>query len=657
MPSSRDQFRAISRQAATAPARALRGLWALGPLVRALSAYASIYVAWLLFVPKDDASRPWSSWLVLPISLAAATLSFRASKRSDGESAARRAWAWLTLAFACQLLGDLGWAYVESIRHENPASSWANLPYLLFYIFVPLGLFAFPIAVRSRLDRRVFALDIAAVVVGGGLVTFRSLLLPNLGRLANPESWLPFLYPVGDLVALVGLARLLLRRVVRAPGRSMDLLAASLLLNTAGNTLWAVLESVGGYETGGLAVALRAVSYVMVVAAATAAFAAPVPSAAVEAAPEAGRRSGRVLVGFAGLAYALLVVTAVGTASPPILSISFGVLLLTGLVTTRQLLAARAALVELRARTMEESATVYRSLLRTSTEAILVLEATGEIRSASPSAGPLLGVPADGLVGRDLASLLRQEDESGLQAALHEVCDAPERAPTFECDTRHPGGEARHLECHVTNLTADSLVRGIVVRARDVSEVHAERAALFHRAFHDSLTTLPGRELFLDRLRQALRARGRKAEAVTVMFLDLDGFKAVNDRHGHGAGDIVLQEVAIRLRASLRDGDTAGRLGGDEFALVLDRTNHPEDVLSIARRVTDAIAGPVRVGKTEIPVGASIGVALSRVGETAESLLRRADAAMYDAKRGGGSQAFTAAGEALEAARSVESVT
>jgi predicted signal transduction protein with EAL and GGDEF domain len=169
-------------------------------------------------------------------------------------------------------------------------------------------------------------------------------------------------------------------------------------------------------------------------------------------------------------------------------------------------------------------------------------------------------------------------------------------------------------------------------------------------AFHDPLTKLPNRALFLRELGRALRrARHSSSYRFAVLFVDLDGFKVVNDSLGHGAGDELLAQIALRLTESLRKrdtvarapdphldpsgGPTVARIGGDEFTILLDQISHPEDALRVARRIQQNLAAPFKVGGQELYASASIGVAMGDVGHTtSEDLLRDADVAMYRAK-------------------------
>ena len=187
------------------------------------------------------------------------------------------------------------------------------------------------------------------------------------------------------------------------------------------------------------------------------------------------------------------------------------------------------------------------------------------------------------------------------------------------------------------SLAGDALVR--LRGVGDQASIALQKARLLetvsHQASHDGLTGLPNRTLFLERLENALVDAGRRAH-VGVLFSDLDRFKEVNDTLGHAAGDELLRQVAARLRATVRPGDTVGRLSGDEFAIILPGLADPEDAHALAERVAACFTESFRLDGTDVEVGTSVGVAVLRDdadGRTAEQLLREADAAMYRHKQ------------------------
>jgi diguanylate cyclase (GGDEF)-like protein len=163
--------------------------------------------------------------------------------------------------------------------------------------------------------------------------------------------------------------------------------------------------------------------------------------------------------------------------------------------------------------------------------------------------------------------------------------------------------------------------------------LHEERKRFRHMAHHDSLTDLANRRLFMDALRRALSVAARQHSRVGVLFVDMDDFKAVNDGYGHDAGDAVLIETAIRIRACVRDGDLPARLGGDEYGVILMDIRGPEAARAIHDKIKSALTRPMEIREHAIVVNASIGIAIYPDDSTdVEGLLRSVDGAMYREK-------------------------
>ena len=205
---------------------------------------------------------------------------------------------------------------------------------------------------------------------------------------------------------------------------------------------------------------------------------------------------------------------------------------------------------------------------------------------------------------------------------------------------RHRDDFWLHIETLRTDLMHDPNVKGIVLNSRDVSERKAFEEQLAHQAFHDSITGLANRALFRDRVEHALERLTRTDLPMSVLFMDLDDFKTINDSLGHAAGDRLLGEVGERLRTCLRTPDTAARLGGDEFAILLEDGGEGVGAADVAVRILKALDAPFQLDGKEVFVRASIGIASSGANGTigpegAEELLRNADVAMYIAKEAG----------------------
>ncbi|WP_305783142.1 sensor domain-containing diguanylate cyclase [Symbioplanes lichenis] len=195
-------------------------------------------------------------------------------------------------------------------------------------------------------------------------------------------------------------------------------------------------------------------------------------------------------------------------------------------------------------------------------------------------------------------------------------------------------GARNRAVTQVERATAD--LREDIARRETVEVRLRERESeLRHLALHDPLTGLANRVLFYERVAHALLTHARTGHTFAVIFLDLDGFKEVNDRLGHGAGDELLIQVAERLRGCLRASDTIARFGGDEFAVITERLASAEDFRAAAERIVEVIGRPYDLGAGPATVSASVGIARNRPGDDADDVLREADMAMYEAKKSG----------------------
>lgn len=183
------------------------------------------------------------------------------------------------------------------------------------------------------------------------------------------------------------------------------------------------------------------------------------------------------------------------------------------------------------------------------------------------------------------------------------------------------------------SFLVDTLVKNNVRLRLKVASLERELAHTRHLAYHDPLTGLPNRALLLDRLQQAILQAQRQDKAIGLLLLDLDGFKHLNDRLGHNAGDLILRVVAERLASCIRAGDTASRYGGDEFVILLPEIRGNDDVLTVAQKITASMSIPHYLGDETILVNASLGTAVVDGGRAScDELIGAADSAMYRVK-------------------------
>jgi diguanylate cyclase (GGDEF)-like protein/PAS domain S-box-containing protein len=282
---------------------------------------------------------------------------------------------------------------------------------------------------------------------------------------------------------------------------------------------------------------------------------------------------------------------------------------------------------------MRHSEERFRSLVQNSSDLTFIVDPEGRISYVSEASRRLLGAAPKDLVGIESATLVHPSDLDLLRSRLRvEFADADVARP-IEVRLRTADGGWNHFEVVLANLVDRPAVGGIVVNARDITERKRAEAALEHQALHDSLTELPNRVLFLDRLEQAIaRTERHPSVAPAVIFMDLDRFKLVNDGLGHEAGDELLAAVATRLRAALRPSDTVARFGGDEFVLLCEGVATTGTAEAIGARVLSCFDEPFELAGEQFQVSASVGIALFERAATAGELLRHADEAMYRAK-------------------------
>ncbi|MDX6234230.1 MAG: diguanylate cyclase, partial [Nocardioidaceae bacterium] len=287
------------------------------------------------------------------------------------------------------------------------------------------------------------------------------------------------------------------------------------------------------------------------------------------------------------------------------------------------------------------------SVLDSLTEAIVATDAEGYSRLANPAVDQL-SVP---IVLRGAASPASPGDAVA-QVWLPD--GQPLAVDEMPLDRARQGDIVRDLELVTVGL--DGVRRSLVANAtpisgsngsnhaavlvlRDVTDRRRVEDELRHQALHDSLTGLPNRALFLDRLSHAVSGLDRGDGSLAVLFIDVDHFKAVNDTLGHAAGDLVLSELARRLTQALRPGDTAARFGGDEFAVLCEALSDLDDAAEIAGRVRHALAAPLSVGHLVLTPTVSVGIAVAaNSARTSDELMHDADVAMFRAKEQGGNR-------------------
>jgi diguanylate cyclase (GGDEF)-like protein/PAS domain S-box-containing protein len=537
------------------------------------------------------------------------------------------------------------------LHHEVPFPSIGDAIYLSVYVALMLGLLLLVRRRNPRRDRNSL-IDAAILTLGLSLLSWVLLIAPylhdpTLGLLPKLVS---VAYPLGDIILLAAAIRLILDAGRRRP--SFYMLSASIVALLSTDFVYGVMLRENVYHHQ-LILDLGWFSYQLLWGAAALhpSMVALEEPAEVREAKLTPLRLG-LLTGASLIAPICILLKEARRGDLDLIVIicasmilfGFVVMRMVGLVRQQERSARRERefaeekarlTAEIQRRQSEER---FASLVQHSSDLITVVGADATIAYQSPSSERVLGYPPEELLGTRFDRLVAAEDAGRL---LHLLADGPayarRDAEQIECTLRHRDGSLRQFEILHTNLLDDEHVRGIVLNARDISERKAFEEQLAHQAFHDPVTNLPNRALFVERVRHAIGRARREERELGVIFLDIDDFKTINDSLGHGAGDAALVDVAKRLSASIRSSDTAARFGGDEFVVLLEDLSDAQTAVEVAERILEDLRKPLIVAGKELVVRGSIGISILErsSSEGADELIRDADAAMYIAKRDG----------------------
>jgi diguanylate cyclase (GGDEF)-like protein/PAS domain S-box-containing protein len=284
----------------------------------------------------------------------------------------------------------------------------------------------------------------------------------------------------------------------------------------------------------------------------------------------------------------------------------------------------------------------FRSLVEAASDVICLIDSSSTVTFVSASVRAVLGWSPEQVVGRALIELVHPGDTALVDVLTHlGGAKAVDRTTPSDTDittvrVRHAQHGYRWLEVSISDRRDDPQISALVLTARDVTDRYDLQKRLVHQAAHDSLTGLPNRAALVDSGNDLLRRTGGDADALSVVLMDLDRFKEINDTLGHSYGDRLLTQVAQRLQAYVRDNDILARFGGDEFAVLMPGLDR-DDAPAAAQRLLEAFVGPFTVDGLDLDVQASIGVAVADhrldTGDAGiDALLREADIAMYTAK-------------------------
>jgi len=597
-------------------------------------------VATILVTVLGLGSGPWKEFFTLfsdlPTSIGVALLAVVAA-RSEQEPSARRAWQLMAAALVVYGAGNLQNSIYWFFGHD-PFPSIGDVFFLAFY---PLVFSAISTVIRAgslRVPWGRLALDSFILMLGFGAFFWFFVIRPsvNAGGDADLIKYvLSQTYIALNCIMVLAFGVLLLNAGAGPLGRrTLLLLTVGFATMSLADIVWAMAKVSGNYLPGGLPDVLYLSCYAWLVAAAREQLRGPPPLK-----DTMGSFGNAVVQGLPYLAmmvsFLVLVYFERGEVGKPTAVMTVVIFALTLLVMLRQgvILRDDASLRERRAAGIVEAR--YASLIRNSSDVILITDIQGQLRFTSPAAERIFAMHTDSLIGKNLFKLCSEEDRDRLATFLADVTATHGKAvgPVEIAVSSH--SRRYTLECVGSNLLDDPAVSGLAINLRDVSERKTLEEQLRQLAFHDPLTLLANRSLFRNRVQHALALGQRSRQQIAVLFLDLDDFKNVNDSLGHDAGDRLLQTAAQRLVMSTRSADTVARLGGDEFAILLEGIVDRADVERIAGCIIDSFKQPLLLDGNPMFVAASIGLAFSQDGDDTEQLLRNADIAMYSAKASG----------------------
>jgi diguanylate cyclase (GGDEF)-like protein/PAS domain S-box-containing protein len=605
-----------------------------------LVAYATVVATWL--TGEGAAASGWlASVAPLPVGLMATVLAWRASRELAFDHGTRSFWRLMTAA--CVLLPlELFGRFLPTLPSPTLDLAMQIGMVIAGPVVIMVALLQLPSAPRSAVDKAKLWIDAITVAVGGLLVAWYDIVAT---RDVGASLLLTHILAVLDLVLVLVSSVLWRRTVLQQRANVLVIIGAALLVRFLGHV--GVLVELHAGSGSGVDL-MHVVSPIAVALLAVAGWVscATVMQRNVRPARDRESRSASIIPYAAVLpAFVLLLDLAREQGTQPLLGLILGAVLLTTLAFVRQFAATREAVSLLAESTARDNEARFRALVQHSSDVFMIVDPDGTIRYASPSMATIFGHEPSKLVGSNLAALVHPEDLPVATQFLEELTRSIVRtggaqATMLKREWRlaHANGNWMTADNVGNNLLREPVIRGLVINTRDVTEQSVIKQQYMHQAFHDPLTDLANRSLFLYQVGHALARGTRQSSPVTVMFLDLDNFKTVNDSLGHAAGDRLLVDAARRLASCVRASDLIARLGGDEFAVLVEDTQSVDEVLVVAERIGAALSRPFMLSGKEVFVNASIGIARSSRGESSDELVRNADVAMYVAKTRGKGQ-------------------
>ena len=539
----------------------------------------------------------------------------------------RGAWLLIAVGIGAWVVGDTLWDAFDAANFA-PTSGWydvVNVVYLTMYPVIFVGLFK--IAAPSRQLHSVDSVVDSAVLFLSGVLLLQVFVIHPRFAAQSTLDWFATVYPYGDAMLLAAIGWLAFTHAQR--NAAMWLLGAGLAMLIGVDVAWEMTQqySIRGWDQW--INPLYPLSYAVIAAAALHPGAAHVGDRDLQPS-----RLHPMRLAFLCTALAVVPISAfLGARSDVLVEIM-----------TSALVAAIAVRLTVLMRAVENGRSRFANLAAAVPVGIVEADHSLTITFANESVGRFAGSDPVGMDARQLMTVVDERDQQVLAQAFAHVLAG--NASSVELRIRDAEGTLRWIAWSgVPEQSSSGHVTGVIVSATDITAIKEAAEIQELQATHDTLTGLPNRRLLFDRLQTAIMRLNRQPGLLAVLFLDLDGFKPVNDRYGHEAGDEVLKVVADRMRASVRADDTLARLGGDEFVIILERVTDMANAARVAQKIISAVSVPIQVSAGRgalaptVEVSACVGIATSDDPRTTpDALVRDADAAMYQAKKDGRGQ-------------------
>jgi diguanylate cyclase (GGDEF)-like protein/PAS domain S-box-containing protein len=592
-----------------------------------------VSLAWFAVQLAGPVGPRWTNWVVQPVSIALVVVAAAGLVRDTGlDPVVRRFWRTFGVALFLLLVAVVADGCRALADPHAPGQTIGAVPTALYLSAVGLAVLGFarlPVNSHTRTQRLTYGLDGAIVIIAASLGAWYFTVF-SLTRLHATNAYLPVLAVVGlGFTGVMALMKVAIAGTSTLGRQVLWALACAVLLGALSGALSPLFSTRPDLTPSQMSIPPTCLGV---------AWAAYLQRSCAgrDGAP---RRPGRLgpfsLVPY--LSIGAVDVLLLNTTAAPLTiarTVAAGSVVLTGLVVIRQLVAFHdnGRLLS----QVEAQQRRFRSLVQNSSDITTILDTRGYVTYVSPGLTYTLGLPTSAWLDQPLRDHIHPEDRAAVIEPYRRMLTEPNATMRCHARMRHADGTWRWLEVTCTNLMDDPAVRGVVTNGRDMTDARRYQDQLSYQATHDELTGLANRGLFAKQTGQALAGATRPG-TVAVALVDLDDFKAINDRLGHTVGDALLIAVAARLRGCVRPGDSVARLGGDEFGVLLHDLR-PGESAAVAERIMSALTTPVSAAGYDLLAQASIGLAEGEPGTDAAELLRRADVAMYSAKEHGKSR-------------------